>query len=50
MKQPKFDFEGIDRETFFPFILRDARDDKEFPDIRLEFSEWDWLRSRYKDK
>ena len=50
MKQPKFDLEGIDRETFFPFILRDARDNKEFPDIRLEFSDTDWLRSRYKDK
>ena len=49
IRKPRFDSEGIDRETFFPFILRDARDDKELPDIRLEFSDSKWLKSRYRN-
>ncbi|VEP17055.1 conserved hypothetical protein [Hyella patelloides LEGE 07179] len=49
MKKLKFDSNGIDLETFSPFILRDARD-TEFADIRLEFSDWEWLRTRYGEK
>ena len=39
---PSFDSEGIDRTTFAPFVLYDCRD-TEWKDLRLEFSDWDWL-------
>lgn len=39
---PTFDSEGIDRTTFAPFVLYDCRD-TEYGDLRLEFSDWDWL-------
>jgi hypothetical protein len=39
---PTFDSEGHDRKTFAPFILHDCRD-TEWKDVRLEFSDWDWL-------
>jgi hypothetical protein len=39
---PSFDSEGIDRTTFAPFVLYDCRD-TEWNNLRLEFSDWDWL-------
>lgn len=39
---PTFDSDGRDETTFAPFILEDARD-SDFKDLRLEFSDWDWL-------
>jgi len=39
---PNFDSEGHDRTTFAPFVLRDCRDSK-WKDVRLEFSNWNWL-------
>lgn len=48
MKQPTFDSDGNDATTFAPFILRNALD-TEWKDIRLEFSDWDWIHSRYGD-
>lgn len=39
---PTFDSGGRDETTFAPFILEDARN-SEFQDVRLEFSDWDWL-------
>jgi hypothetical protein len=39
---PKFDSEGCDRTTFAPFVLHDCRE-TEWKDVRLEFSDWDWL-------
>jgi hypothetical protein len=48
MKNPHFDKDGIDRDTFAPFILRNALD-TEWADVRLEFSDWDWLHGKYGD-
>ena len=39
---PNFDSKGIDRRTFAPFVLHDCRNTK-WKDLRLEFSNWDWL-------
>ena len=39
---PNFDSKGTDRTTFAPFLLHDARNSK-WKDVRLEFSNWDWL-------
>jgi len=38
----KFDPDGFDRESFFPFELDDQRD-SEWKDVRLSFHDWDWL-------
>lgn len=43
--QPKFDAEGVDRTTFAPFVLHDCRQ-TEWEDLRLEFTDWDWLHER----
>ncbi len=43
MTTPQFDSKGVDRTTFAPFILRDARD-QPWKDVRLEFSDWAWLQ------
>jgi hypothetical protein len=43
---PNFDSEGSDRTTFAPFILHDCRD-TEYNDLRLEFSEWEWLLEHF---
>lgn len=40
--KPNFDSEGHDRTTFAPFALHDCRD-TEWKDVRLEFSDWDWI-------
>lgn len=40
--KPIFDSEGHDRATFAPFVLHDCRT-TEWKDVRLEFSDWDWL-------
>jgi len=40
MKNPEF-VDGIDRETFFPFVLRDNR--ASTGDVRLIFANWDWI-------
>ncbi len=42
---PKFDSDGIDRTTFATFILHDCRE-TEWKDVRLEFSDWDWLQEQ----
>lgn len=42
--EPKFELDGRDRTTFSPFILEDARD-SEWEDVRLEFSDWPWLKA-----
>ncbi len=39
---PHFDSKGTDTTTFAPFVLHDARNTK-WKDVRLEFSNWDWL-------
>jgi hypothetical protein len=48
MKDPHFDKDGIDQSTFAPFVLRNALDTK-WEDVRLEFSNWEWLHARYGD-
>ncbi len=37
---------GKDSTTFAPFILHNALD-TEWKDVRLEFSDWDWVQSHY---
>jgi hypothetical protein len=40
--RPTFDSNGSDETTFAPFVLEDCRD-TEYKDLRLRFSDWDWL-------
>ena len=46
MKTPTFDERGIDRTTFAPFWLRDART-TEWQDVRLGFHDWEWFHSHH---
>jgi hypothetical protein len=39
---PVFDSNGVDMQTFYPFILHDCRD-TEWNDVRLEFANWEWI-------
>ncbi|MBL9178397.1 MAG: hypothetical protein JNM65_10055 [Verrucomicrobiaceae bacterium] len=39
--QVKFDADGNDRTTFAPFVLQDCGEE-----VRLMFSDWDWLRKK----
>lgn len=45
MTEPHFK-DGKDETTFAPFVLIDARD-QPWADVRLSFSQWDWLREQY---
>ena len=46
MKTPQFDEDGRDDQTFKPFVLINALD-TEWADVRLEFSDWNWVQSTY---
>ncbi len=46
MKTPEFDSDGCDNHTFAPFTLYNALD-SEWKDVRLSFSEWDWMEKVY---
>jgi hypothetical protein len=46
MKTPTFDGEGVDKLTFAPFTLIDARESK-WKDVRLSFHDWDWFKATY---
>lgn len=48
MKAPTFDEDGSDSQTFAPFVLHNALD-TEWKDVRLEFSNWDWLSITYNE-
>ncbi|GHB97934.1 hypothetical protein [Cerasicoccus arenae] len=48
MKTPNFTVEGIDFKTFSPFILHNDLE-TESKNIRLEFSNWEWLEAEYSD-
>ena len=43
---PQFDSQGIDATTYAPFILHNALY-TEWKDVRLEFSDWGWIGSRF---
>lgn len=45
---PQFDDNGNDEQTFAPFILKDCRN-TEWKDVRLSFSDWDWLHDKAGD-
>jgi hypothetical protein len=42
---PTFDAHGKDSTTFAPFVLQDCRS-AEWKDVRLSFSDWDWLQAK----
>jgi len=46
MKTPTFDTTNIDRTTFAPFWLRDARA-TEWRDVRLGFHDWEWFHAQH---
>jgi hypothetical protein len=46
MLSPHFDSNGVDKVTFAPFTLIDARTSKS-KDVRLSFHDWNWFTSTY---
>ena len=46
MSTPNFDANGIDRTTFAPFALIDARTSK-WKVVRLSFHDWGWFKATY---
>jgi len=46
MKQPDFDDDKYDGQTFAPFSIQDLRD-SEGGDVRLIFGDWDWFRETH---
>ena len=46
MKEPSYDEDGSDGETFAPFILNNCLD-TEWKDVRLVFGDWDWFEEKY---
>ncbi|ABW33461.1 hypothetical protein [Acaryochloris marina] len=46
MKQPKFDENSSDQETFAPFILDNCMN-SEWKDVRLIFGEWEWFEENF---
>lgn len=42
MSPVNFDDQGVDRNSFAPFILINQLD-SEWKDVRLSFSDWDWI-------
>jgi hypothetical protein len=46
MITPNFDDNGVDKATFAPFTLTDARASK-WKDVRLSFHDWDWFKATY---
>jgi hypothetical protein len=45
MKLPNFDAKGLDTATYAPFTLQNCMA-TEWADVRLAFSDWDWLHAR----
>ena len=48
MRTPKFNNDGVDKETFAPIELINALD-SEWKDVRLSFTDWEWLKRTYGD-
>ena len=48
MKTPNFNKDGLDEQTFFPFVLINALD-TQWKDVRLEFSNHKWRNETYGD-
>ncbi len=46
MKPATFEKDGYDSKTFTPFALQNCLD-TEWKDVRLSFSDWDWLRGKW---
>lgn len=46
MTIPMFDNDGIDRESYAPFVLVNALETK-WKDVRLSFTDWAWLEQEY---
>lgn len=42
-RKPEFGTDGVDADTYAPFVLTDLRKKKEQPEVHLEFSDFDML-------
>ncbi len=47
MATPTFDDQGLDAQTFAPFTLYNCLT-TEWKDVRLSFSDWRWIKAKYK--
>jgi len=48
MITPSFSDNHVDKQSFAPFVLVDQRH-TQWQDVRLTFSDWDWLGKMYVD-
>jgi len=46
MRAPEFNSDGVDKVTFAPVELINALD-SEWKDVRLSFTDWEWLKRTY---